>query len=373
MGPRHPTQHRRHRRWSVGAVLTLALAVGACGGDGEEAAGPSTTPTTESSASTTSTTAGSTTTSDASTTSTTSSEGSGVAADVPAFVVVTPDDARLLSDGEVEEHPVPDGTELIFASDDDGRTAVVQVRLDDAGQRGLPRREIRVLAGGEERTLDLGPSPRLHDVATVGDARSVLATRDLDVEGAESEGRLVLVDLDSGEETEVAGARAPEYEVSWASVTDDLIAITAYADLTERIAFFDRTGAEVALASPTDDLAYAAPPLVVAADLTNDGARLAWAEGPEPGDESQPPDAPWAILLAEPGGPATSRITVPEAGLGDQVTRIDLREQWALVSVAEVDFTEPSETPVATWLFDLSVEGGAPVSVPVVGTATFLR
>lgn len=360
----------------------LVLAIGACGGEDEEAAGPATstaaTGDTSTTGAPTSTTAAPDSTNTEATTTTTAASSSeptrvGVAADVPAFVVVTPDGGELLVDGGVEGYPVPDGTELVFASADDGGSAVVQVGLGDAGRPGRPPREVRVLDGGEARTLDLGPSPRLHDIITGDGTTSVLATRDLDVEEIESEGRLVLLDLDSGAETEVATARQPEYEMAWASVATDLIAINAYADLSEQIAFFDLAGEAVALASPTDDLDYAAPPLVVAADLTNDGTRLVWAEGPEPGDESQPEDAPWEILLAEPGGPATSRLTVPEAGLGDQVTRIDLRGRWALVSVAEVDLAEPSETPVATWLFDLSVEGGAPVPVPVVGTATFLR
>lgn len=348
--------------WSCAAVV---LVLGACGGDDPETAGS----VTDTNSTTTTSTAPTTTV--PTSTTTTTPPTTVVPAEVPAFVVATPESVDLVAGGRVEPYGTVDGAELVFAfGGDDAETAVVQTRLDGGTTRGLPPREIRFVDGSEERVLDLGTSPELHDVAVIDGARMALATRDEG--GVEREARLVLVDLDTGEQTELANARAPAYGVSWASVGGDLIVTSASADLTERVEFIDLTGAKVDLASPTDDLAYAAPPLVVGADLTADDSRLAWAEGPELGDASQPEDAPWELLLSEPGGAATSRLTVPEAGVGDQVTRIDLRGRWALVSVSSVDLTDFSTSPSGTWLFDLSVAGGAPVSVPVVGEATFV-
>ena len=54
--------------------------------------------------------------------------------------------------------------------------------------------------------------------------------------------------------------------------------------------------------------------------------------------------------------------------------RIDLGGRWMLVSVADIDRSAGFETtPAATWLFDLSVEGGDPVELPVAGVAAFVR
>lgn len=349
-----------HRRLRRGAGVGLALMALAACGDGDS---PSATPPA----------APSTSTSDP------PSPAPTVApVDVPPVVVVTDAGPSILRDGRLAPYdPVPpDGAgtvEVVHVLDD--ATAAVQVRLDETGggaSGGEPRREVRVIQGGEARALDLGPSPVLHDVGTVDGRPVVLATHD--VGGLERSGRLVLVDVASGDETELGEARAIEYEVAWASLGGDLVVTTAYADLTEVVAFLDPTGAERALPSPTDDLAYNAPPLVVAAALSADGTELAWAEGPDSaGPEGEVDGTTWEVVVSPPGGEPTGRVIVPGAGPDQLVVRLDVRDGWVLVSVADVDREGvEAPSPSATWLLHPSSPGVAPSALPEPGTATFV-
>lgn len=78
---------------------------------------------------------------------------------------------------------------------------------------------------------------------------------------------------------------------------------SAWSDLTEWIGFVDAAGERIELPSPTDDLDYNAPPYVTAGALSEDGATLYWAEGPDWGydaatGESGPIAAPWELHRA---------------------------------------------------------------------------
>lgn len=152
---------------------------------------------------------------------------------------------------------------------------------------------------------------------------------------------------------------------------------SAWSDLTEWIGFVDVDGDPLGLPSPTDELAYNAPPYVTAATISHDGDTLYWAEGPDWGfdpetNESGPMEGPW-ILRGADLQTGEERLSWPlsEPVLDSSVLNIESIEDlgdWILVNRSALRGTTP--TPLAPLVLDLTVEEPELSEFPAIGPAT---
>jgi len=121
---------------------------------------------------------------------------------------------------------------------------------------------------------------RLFGVEVINGEESVIVAQDNSA--SLDSGDLVAIGLETGTVVTFGLAWAPEYgvgSVEWSDVGTAVV--SAWSDLTELVTYVDEAGGVVNLASPTDGLAYASPPLVQAAAISPDGRIVVWAEGPD--------------------------------------------------------------------------------------------
>ncbi|MEM9034063.1 MAG: hypothetical protein AAGD18_05665 [Actinomycetota bacterium] len=359
-------------------LLAAAIVFAACGDDDTEpaattAAAAATTAATTTVAPTTiapTTTAPPETTAAPTTVTTTPSTTTTTEAPPPADLP-----PMLLADGATVSLVEPDGTvSPLLLLDESSRLAVgldetliVVEQVDEAFDRSI------VLYGADATVeYELGSNARLHDVVSIDGLTQVLATRD-DGEGLADEGDIVLAGPTGSEEFFAVGF-APEYYVVQASIAPaaGLGATAAFADLTELVQVFSLDSPDEALPiSPTDGLEYNAPPLIIHAELADDGSSLAYVEGPDSGG----PDGafvpgPWEVVVVDlSDGTERFRSTAIPADSDRQVVWLDFDGRWLVASVSGVgdDVELASGTAV---LFDITT--GTVRELPAVGTATLL-
>ena len=152
---------------------------------------------------------------------------------------------------------------------------------------------------------------------------------------------------------------------------------SAWADLTEWVGFVDLAGGAVALPSPTDDLAYNAPPYVTAATISLDGSTLYWVEGPDWGfdpdtDESGPIAAAWVLRSADlRTGEERLYWPLSEPVLDATVLNIESIEDlggWILINRSVLQGVDPE--PLAPLVLDFTVEEPELFTFPAIGLAT---
>lgn len=379
-------------------AVSAGLALGACG-DSDEPADAFTDPTVDpvagaaggGDASTTAapTTTSPTTAAPADPTTTTTAPPSTVAPTTDVSATTAPPPALatlppiLLTDGtEVSLLRAGESVEPLLSLDTPARIAhavdetfvvVEEVEAPDAR---------RVVAHAPDATIDLelGTNPRLHDVQLIDGLFQVLATDDVSGALDDRDGDLVLVD-GAGGRTFLRTAIDIEFFTVQASVAPvaGLASIAAYADLTEIVQVFPIDDATLPLpGSPTDGLAYNAPPLIIYADLAEDGSTLAHAEGPDfDGISGEAVRAPWTVALTEVGsGAELFRAEVIPAGADEQITWIDFDGRWLLVSVGRFAPDEGEAdvelAPGRALIFDVTNPVAGPATLPVDGTATLL-
>lgn len=174
-------------------------------------------------------------------------------------------------------------------------------------------------------------------------------------------------------------AEAEFFPVS-ADFAGGLLVVSAYADLTEWIGFVRPNGEEVALPSPTDDIPYAEPPLVVAAAFSRDGTELFWAEGPDwgfiddeegDGGESGPIPARWVLRSAD-AATGAERLYWPigEEVLDTTELSVDSLHDFGthlLANRSRLAGTEPEL--LGAWIVDFTTEEPDDWVLPVPGVA----
>lgn len=247
---------------------------------------------------------------------------------LPPVLSAGPDGVQVLADGEVTTFV----DEAVDVAHDvgDGRVATdvgARIRVVSPDGRQL---DVRVPGGERADEVDL-----LDAFVSAGRPLVVVATVAFP-DDEEPSGDLLLINLESGLSTRLGDSLAPEYGVGWADHGGGLVAVTAFADLTESVSFVSESGDPVLDArSPTDDLPYNAPPLVIAAALSPDGERLAWLEGPDfDGASDRTVGEGWDLVVAERETlDEVARIGV--AGPDQTLVGLDFDGRWAVVTVED--------------------------------------
>ncbi|MEM8709149.1 MAG: hypothetical protein AAGE98_22000, partial [Actinomycetota bacterium] len=149
--------------------------------------------------------------------------------------------------------------------------------------------------------------------------------------------------------------------------------VTAWADLTESVEYRDIGDASVdGLPSPTDDLAYNAPPYVVAATLSPGGTHVTWAEGPDwsfEADGFEP--APWRIKrmrLADGVVVLEWPVTEELSDLG-QLQVASTHDLGDHIIVNMVDWRNDQWWPIQATVIDLAYEEPESYRLPITGIA----
>lgn len=267
---------------------------------------------------------------------------------VPTEIEGVPDDAvPLLGDGS--------GlllTETREVDRDDVAVGVGLLRIED----------------GEATEVPLAPhdTVALHDLVVLDGRPHALYSLFADPAstGGEATGRLVLHDLVDDATRELAVAAAPELLLARASAGRDVVVLSYYSDLTETVSFVDHQGAEVERPSPTDELAYNAPPLVTGAVISPDGSELAYLEGPDVDGTTDPERlvGQWDVVIDDADGEQL-RLTVADQSVSG--VSIDFDGRWLVVSGMTTD------GPVQPLLIDTEATDLATYLIPdVVGVAT---
>jgi len=284
----------------------------------------------------------------------TAAEGAGAE---PELTILVASGAEVLrwSDGDVERVAEVDG-EVAVAYGDGHGTVVAEV--DGA---------LVDVASGGPRAIDVGAPGRvlLFDVVTIdGAPTALLGVRD-ESQG-EPAGDIALVDLATGARRGVATGYAVEHHTFAGSVGGGMASVSAYSDLTESVTLYPiEEGRPDPVWSPTIDLPYNAPPLVLDAILSPDGERIAWLSGPEaPGDAPDGgPAGTWEVVVAAVDGTGQERIPLGLAD-GTSAVRLDHDGERVLVSTAVGD------APGAPLLIDLA-DGSTQRLDGITGVATF--
>ncbi len=287
---------KRHLVVSV-LVASLALVASACGGssldladiaDGSTTSTPATTvPVSESTSSvapatTVVSTTSTTTTVEPATSAPPSTTVAPIAPDLQIPTLVLADGNTVRSVG-----PDPDGTMVSYVevitenqvskafllSD---FTAVTEEHL-----AGDPFGGGEVVHYWQDGTREVIPRvDRLFGIEVVNGEESVIvAEGDFPMPDG---GDILAIGMETFAVVNLGAAWGPEFgvgTVEWSNFGTAVV--SAWTDLTESVTYIDEIGAPVTMPSPTDDLAYASPPLVQAAALSPDGNTVVWAEGPD--------------------------------------------------------------------------------------------
>ena len=253
------------------------------------------------------------------------------------ILVASGDQVLRWVDGTVELVAETGGSVAVAYGD--GRGAVV-AEVDGA---------LVDLRSGAPMTLDPGGPGRalLFDVVTIdGSASALYGLRD-DREG-EAEGDVALLTRTSGARRVLAPGYAPEHHTFAGSIGGGVLSISSYSDLTESVTMHPvEDGAQAPAWSPTADLPYNAPPLVLDAILSPDGATIAWLSGPDV--DGAAPDQPsvgeWEVVVADLSGNEQARVPLRLLD-GEAAVRLDYDGARLLVSI------EQDEAPRAPLLID---------------------
>ena len=219
---------------------------------------------------------------------------------------------------------------------DDGPAAV------DAGQEGIVH---------------------LYDVAAVDGVAHALYGVRRDVDGEEPSGIIVLASLAGGERRDLAAGFAPEFHTAAGSLAGDVVVLSAFSDLTESVWWVTLDGGDPPAWSPTDDLEYNAPPLVMSAVLSPDASTVAWLSGPDWDGATGATVGGWEVVVADLTGRERHRL--PIDGADGEPIRIDYDGERVLVS------RRAGEERAPALVIDLA--SGSTAALPVAGTATFDR
>ena len=272
------------------------------------------------------------------------------------ILVASGDQVLRWVDGTVEL--VAEAGGAVAVAYGDGRGAVV-AEVDGALvdlRSGAP---MPLGPGGPGRAL-------LFDLVTIdGDAHALYGVRD-DSEG-EAKGDVALLALTSGARRVLATGYAPEYHTFAGSIGGGMLAISSYSDLTESVTMYPlEDGTPEPAWSPTIDLAYNAPPLVLDAILSPDGATIAWLSGPDIDGVApdQPPVGEWEVIVADLSGTEQTRLPLRLLDDGETAVRLDYDGARLVVSI------ERDETPQAPLLLDPAADTQRRLD-GVTGVATF--
>ena len=369
-------------------ILVLAFVAAACGddntsadADGDGDASTSTTVTTTAAPASTdpppsTTEALSSTTTEPPTTTTTTTVvdgGFGPGPPLPRLLVANGTQIDLVEtslDHDVKTTPVltARGTVTAIRQARDG-TIVTHESVDEDTPFEL---EVARYAPDGTRTVVDGAT-RLYDVALVNGTESMIVRGEGDEFGAAS---ILSIPLDGSAPTNLGPASDIEFGVGVVDVFDGLAVISATADLTEVVAYIELGGTEPAW-SPTDDLPYGEPPLVVAASFGFDGTRLYWAEGPDWGfieeeDDFGPIPGVWEVFGADLASGETTLIWPVSGVVADSA-------EMFVASIIDVDthlivnrsmFTPRGEVMLAPMIVDFTLEEPGSWELPVRGVAT---
>lgn len=177
---------------------------------------------------------------------------------------------------------------------------------------------------------------------------------------AEQEGRLLLRSMTGAEPRDLGAAYAVEFTTFAGSIGGGLVSVSAYTDLTESVDIFPLDGSGPPNPwTPTRDLAYNEPPLVLDAILAPDGATIAWLSGPDASGSQGVGDqtvGSWEVVVADLDGGESHRIALEDE---PRPTRLDYDGGRLLVS----------REGAAALLIELA--DGSKQELPVPGTATF--
>ena len=177
---------------------------------------------------------------------------------------------------------------------------------------------------------------------------------------AEHEGRLLLGSITGEERRDLGAAYAVEFTTFAGSIGGGLVSVSAYTDLTESVDIFPLDGSGPSNPwTPTRDLAYNEPPLVLDAILAPDGDTIAWLSGPDSSGSQSVSDqtvGSWEVVVADLDGVESHRIALDDE---PRATRLDYDGARLLVS----------REGTAALLIDLA--DGSQRELPVAGTATF--
>lgn len=353
----------RRRRWA--AALVCSLAVVACGGGEDDPAETSALDETVS----TRPAENAPETSEAQTAVVEDAPGPWIldaeplanAAGPPRMLVADGNTITRIDRGVAVEVADPERRIGRALGDGDGLVIYEEIETDRDGVDTAVRL-IQLDADGTTTTLKIGAhrSVQLHDLFRVDGHTAVLYGLFRDPTDVDDEvtGRVLFHDLLTGEVVPLADAAGPEYFVSHASAADEVVALTATADLTELVEFRDWSGAPVDRPSPTDDLEYNQPPFITSAVLSPDGSEIATVEGPDVAGFSEDGDelvGGWDVVIDDRDGEQL-RLTIADQSLA-WVT-IDFDGRWLLVSGGTTDgpvtplLIDTEATDLASYLLD---------------------
>ncbi len=295
----HATYDRpvhRYLKFST-LIAVLALVASACGGssldlaniaDGSTTSAPPTTVSASATSVAPTTTAAWTTTTVAAVESTTTAPTTTSAAPVvPDLQIPT----LVLADGNTVRSvgPGPDGTMISYVevvTDNQVSRAFLMSDFTAVTEEhfvGDPFGAGEVVLYRQDGSREVIPGvDRLFGVEMINGEESVIAAEDSFA--MPETGDILAIGLETLTVVHLGLAWAPEYgagTVEWSNFGTAVV--SGWSDLTETVSYVDSFGAEVILPSPTDDLAYASPPMVQAAALSPDGKTVVWAEGPDQG------------------------------------------------------------------------------------------
>lgn len=314
-------------RLVVGTALVLAAA---CGGDDVDVASRD-SPRTATTA----------------TTATTSTSAVPVRDGPPAILVTAGSTISRVDGAEVETVGEVDGDAFIAFGD--GVSDVQAVQVDGT---------LVAMRSGTPTQLDPGApgTVALFDVVSIDGVPHALYG--VHEERGERSGVLLLGSITGDTRRDLGTASAPEYTVLAGSIGGGLLATSAYADLTESVDIRPLDGdGEPNPWSPTTDLEYNAPPLVLAAMLAPDGATVAWLSGPDHDGRTGEDDVgSWEVVVASIDGEELHRLPLDRS---PEPVHLDFDGRRVLVS----------REGAPALLIDLA--NGTRTELPVDGIATF--
>lgn len=313
-------------------LVAIALALGACGDDGDtDVATERSKPTT------TSTTA--------------------APAGAPPIVVADESSISLVEGASVEHVGDVEGTIEVAFGDGSGSYAA---EVDGA--------LVVLLDGPPAMGVDPGPPGRvvLYDFLELdGRSHALYGVRD---EHPEPNGPILLHDITHAERTDLGSGFAIEHHTSSASLRNGVLATSATNDLTEVVEIRAVDGdPDVDRWTPTRDLEYNAPPFISDAVLSPDASTIAWLSGPDhDGVTGEEDVGSWEIVVAGLDGHEQHRIPIDVAG-GAIPARLDYDGTRLLVSrrIGEAN------APALLIQLDDAAESVTVTELPVAGVATF--
>jgi len=152
--------------------------------------------------------------------------------------------------------------------------------------------------------------------------------------------------MNSGAIADAGVGSAPEFIVKRVGFGPDRIVTSAFADLTEVIEY--RTTQGVPLndqRSPTEDLGYNLPPLMIQGVLSPDGSRLAYIEGPDFDGEQGTRSGSWAVVIYDVGA-GTEIDRYPMLSADEKAHWLDYDGRFVVVSAGDEDNFFPNGPPV---------------------------